>query len=684
MVDDPYKYFRLEARELLDQSNAVLLELEKGGGAQHVQHMLRIAHTLKGAARVVKQPEIANGAHAVEDALSPFRDDTGGLQREDINTVRRHLDTILERFNKLNGSPAPTPVQPDLPAPAAIAAEPIRTVRAEIIEVDALLGSIAETHALVGGLRVTLQTIEEIQRLAELVVGQLAPRKAGVPHQRGSGAKMTRELADDLRQGIVDVERRLSDTVDQIDRELRQAHDSAEQMRLVSVGTVVTALERIARDMAQFLGKEIAFGARGGNIRLDADVLAVVQGALIQLVRNAVAHGIESPAERRNAGKPAIGNITLAVARRGNRIVFACSDDGRGIDLDGVRRAAARRGIAPERFDGLDTRELAALLLRGGISTSSTITEIAGRGVGLDVVRSAVERLGGAVDLKTKSGEGTTFEIAVPLSLASIEALIVEAAGSSVAIPFDAVRTATLLDGSAVSYGQGEATIIYDSQGVPFLWLPRALDGSKQPPARLCPCVVIASAAGGAAIGVDRLLGVERIVVRSLPELSTGAPIVAGASLDAEGNPRLILSPEALAAAARQTVTAEPEPEATRRPVLVVDDSLTTRMLEQGILEAAGYEVDLAVSAEEALEIAHRRRYALFLVDVDMPGMTGFEFVECVRVDPVLRDIPAVLVTSRSDAEDRERGREVGAQGYIVKGEFDQTELLSMIEPLVA
>lgn len=684
MTDDPYKYFRLEARELLDQSNAALLALEKGGGVQHVQLMLRIAHTLKGAARVVRQPEIANGAHAVEDALSPFRDDAGGLQRDDLDTVRRHLDAILERFNRLNGPSEPGPAQPDAPAPAQIAAEPIRTVRVEMTEVDTLLGSVAETHALVSGLRTTLQTVEEIQRLADLVAGQLAPRKEAGPHQRGAGARMTYRLADDLRQGIVDIERRLITAVDRIDRELRQAHDSAEQMRLVGVGAVVVGLERIARDMAASLGKEIEFETRGGNIRLDADVLAVVQGALIQLIRNAVAHGVESPAERRGAGKPAIANITLAVARRGNRIVFACSDDGRGIDLDGVRRAAARRGIAPGRFDGLDTRELAALLLRGGISTANTITEVAGRGVGLDVVRAAVERLGGAVDLKTKSGEGTTFEIAVPLSLASIEALIVEAGESSVAIPFDAVRTAMLLDESAVSYGQGEATVIHDSHAVPFLWLSRALNGTKQPPARRCPCVVIASTAGFAAIGVDRLLGVERIVARPLPEFSTGSPVVGGASLDAEGNPRLILSPEALAVAARQTVTAEPEPEAPRRPVLVVDDSLTTRMLEQGILESAGYEVDLAVSAEEALQIARRRRYALFLVDVDMPGMSGFEFVECVRVDPVLRDIPAVLVTSRSDAEDRQRGRDVGAQGYIVKGEFDQTELLSMIEPLVA
>lgn len=684
MADDPYKYFRLEARELLDQFSAALIEIEKGGGAQHVQHMLRIAHTLKGAARVVRQPEIADGAHAVEDVLTPFRDDAGGLRRRDTETVRRHLDAIFEQFNRLNQTEQ-NPAPPDSPAAAPVTAEPIRTVRAEITQVDALLDSIAETHALVAGLRATLGTVQDIQRLADLAAEQLAPRRTEVPRQRAAGARMTYELVDDLRQGIVDVERRLSAAADQIHRELRQAHDSAQQMRLVGAGTVITALERVARDMAQSLGKKIAFEARGGDIRLDADVLAVVQGALVQLIRNAVAHGVETPAERRSTGKSETGNIVLTVARRGDRIIFTCSDDGRGIDFDGVRRAAARRGVAPGRLDGFDTRELAGLLLRGGISTSRTVTEIAGRGVGLDVVRAAVERLGGAVDLKTKQNAGTSFEIAVPLSLASIEALIVEAAGSSVAIPLDAVQTTMLIDGPAVSHGAGGATVIYDDlHAVPFLWLPRALGGARQPPTRRYPCVVIKSATGAGAIGVERLLGVERVVVRSLPELSVSSPIVAGASLDAEGNPQLILSPEGLAAAARQIASVEAEPEATRLPVLVVDDSLTTRMLEQGILESAGYEVDLAVSAEEALEIAHRRRYALFLVDVDMPGMSGFEFVERVRVDSALRDIPAILVTSRSSLEDRHRGREVGAQGYIVKGEFDQTELLSMIEPLVA
>jgi two-component system chemotaxis sensor kinase CheA len=186
-----------------------------------------------------------------------------------------------------------------------------------------------------------------------------------------------------------------------------------------------------------------------------------------------------------------------------------------------------------------------------------------------------------------------------------------------------------------------------------------------------------------AAVGVDRLLGSAKVVMRPLPELALASAIVAGASLDAEGNPQLVLDPAGLVANARQGDLAAPEPTASRLPVLIIDDSLTTRMLEQSILESAGYEVELATSGEEALEFARRKSYALFLVDVEMPGIDGFTFVERIRLDPVLHEIPAILVTSRNAPEDLQRGRDAGAQGYIVKSQFDQAELLTMIRRLV-
>jgi len=684
MAEDPYRYFRLEAREILDQFGAAVLELEKHGNVGQVQLLLRLAHTLKGAARVVRQPEIADSAHAIEDALAPFREGVDAVPRGSVDAVLRQLDAITGRVLLLDSPSQPERARPDQLSRRPGVEEPIRTVRAEIAEMDALLDGVAETHVLLNGLRATLRSVEQARHLADLVAEQLTPRSAAErPRQSGAAAEKTYGLADDLRRSVGGIERRLGSTVDQIDRELRQLRDAAERLRLVGAGTLFTVLERTARDTARALSKEIVFEASGGDIRLDADILATVQGALVQIVRNAVAHGIESASVRRASGKPPIGRITLDIARRDNRIVFSCRDDGGGVNLDEVRRAALRRGLTAEAVHRFGAQDVINLLLRGGISTSDAVTEIAGRGIGLDVVREAGERLGGTVRVATEAGKGTNFDLVVPVSLVSLEALLVEAAATVAAVPLDMVCGTMLLGADMVSRGAAGATVLYEERAIPFLWLPRVLDGQHLPPGRKWPTIIVAAAAGTAAIGVDRLLGIARTVVHPLPELAPAGPIVAGASLDAEGNPQLVLSAEGLIAEARRQDLAEPEPEPTRHPVLVIDDSLTTRMLEQSILESAGYDVDVAVSAEEALEIARLKRYALFLVDVEMPGMDGFAFVERVRTDPDLHDIPSVLVTSRAGPEDRRRGRDVGASGYIAKGEFDQAELLAMIRPLI-
>jgi len=408
-----------------------------------------------------------------------------------------------------------------------------------------------------------------------------------------------------------------------------------------------------------------------------------VQGALMQIVRNAVAHGIETEDERRGQGKPAAGQVILKIARRGRRIVFECSDDGRGLDLDAVRRIAVQRGLAPAGVTGLDAEELVRLLLRGGISTSRTVTEVSGRGIGLDVVRTALDGLGGEVVVRTERGKGTIFELIVPPSLASMEALMVAVAATTAAIPLDSVRSSMRVAAGAITMASQGMSVLYENTAVPFVPLSQVLEGARAPAGQTWTAVVVAGADGPAAIGVDRLLGTSRVVVRPLPKHAHATAIVAGAFLDAEGNPQLVLDPDGLVADARRADGAAFEPPTAGRPVLVIDDSLTTRMLEQSILESAGYEVDVALSGEEGLQSARRKRYALILVDVEMPGMDGFTFVEQIRADPTLRDIPAILVTSRAAPEDLQRGRDVGAQGYMVKSEFNQSELLAMIRPLM-
>jgi two-component system chemotaxis sensor kinase CheA len=367
-------------------------------------------------------------------------------------------------------------------------------------------------------------------------------------------------------------------------------------------------------------------------------------------------------------------------------VVFSCSDDGRGVDLDAVRRVASQRDFAGSATKELGPDELMRMLLRGGISTSKAVTEVSGRGIGLDVVRAAVERLGGEVGFQSVPGVGTKFELVIPPSLASMDALVVEAGGPgcTMAIPLDAVRGTRRITASEISLATLGASVLHDEKAIAFVPLATALDGTPWSVERNWAVVVVAGADGMAAIGVERLLGTAKIVVRPLPQRMTASPIVVAASLNADGNPQLVLDPDSLIAAALRGCAGGLDAQAPKRPVLVVDDSLTTRMLEQSILESAGYEVDVANSGEEALERIREKRYALMLVDVEMPGMDGFTFIERIRSDPKSRDIPAILVTSLAEAGHRQRGRDVGAQGYIIKSEFDQAELLSLIKPLMA
>ncbi|MCX8477369.1 MAG: response regulator [Sphingomonas sp.] len=660
MPRDPYLYFRAEARELQDALVKGALDLEKGEGEPGlVTRLLRLAHTLKGAARIVKQRAIADRAHAIEELLDPYREAGAAPPREAIDGILRMLDEIGGHVADLG---ADRDAAPDRPPSAD---EPLRMLRADVFELDALLEGVTETRTRLEGARRTLDGFGDVRGLVDGLGGQRA--------------------ASDLRAALAGLQRKLSASIDQVDRELRQLRGGAEKLRLVPAGALFNPLERTARDVAQSLGKRVGFAARGGEVRLDGHVLEVLQGALVQLVRNAAAHGIETADRRRAADKQEEGRIALTVERRGGRIAFACADDGGGLDEEALRRAARAKGIAIPDRPGAEG--LLRLLLGGGLSTAGSVTEVSGRGIGLDIVRDAMERLGGEVAVRSAPGTGTTIELLVPLSVASIGAMQFETGADVFAIPLDAIRRVMrFLPREIARTADGEA-VTCDGRTIPFVPIASLLGGAAgrthRAARRPALAAIVEGAGGDVALGVDRLAGIATLVLRPLPDLAPAMPIVAGVSMDADGNPQLVLDPDALATAVRRAALPQAAPEVPPRPVLVIDDSLTTRMLEQSILESAGYRVDTAASAEEGLEAARRGDYGLILVDVEMPGMDGFGFIETIRRDSDLCAIPALLVTSRAAPEDKKRGREVGAQGYIVKSEFDQGAFLDRIRQLL-
>ena len=667
MADDPYKYFRIEARELLDLLTRGVLDLDKGAApAGVVGALLRHAHTLKGAARVVRQPEIADQAHAMEEALEPFRESTEPVPVDRLEVLLALLDTIGERIARL---PLPESdvagtverAQPEAPA---------RLVRTELAEIDLLLDGVGEAKAQLGVLQSEVHRIEQLRELATIITSQLTSSVATA----------------DLLGVVSTLEGSLKGGIERLDRELGDVREGVEHLRLVPANAIFVDLERAVRDVAKAQSKSVAFTGLGGDVRLDADLLAAAQGAIQQVVRNAVVHGIETEDERRSRGKMACGQVTVEVARHGRRAVFTCSDDGRGIDLDAVREVARRKGLLADDVASLSTSELVELLLRGGLSTADTVTELSGRGIGLDIVRDFAARMGGEVTVTTEAGEGTVVRVEVPVSLVSFQALMVESEAATVLIPLDAViQTVSVVAGEIHAGPHGE-TLTHEGEVIPFLQLSELLSGGAawDRPRGRRSVLIIGSGSSVAAIGVRRLRGISEIIVRPLPSLIPGSEVISGVWLDGEGNPQLVLDPEGLVAAARRDRggVARVVEEASLSPVLVIDDSLTTRMLEQSILESAGYAVEVASSAEEGLAKVSTTPYLLVLVDVEMPGMDGFGFVERIKADPEFRDLPSILVSSRSAPEDIQRGLDAGANDYFTKGEFDQGRLLERIREL--
>lgn len=680
MARDPYRYFRIEARDLVEQLGRGLLELERtGSSGEIVPRLLRLAHTLKGAARVVRLTDIAERAHRIEDLLTPLRDTAQQVPPGDIEALLKLLDGIASQVAALGQPEAPAeaiPASAEQPLPPAL-------VRSDIGELDEMLDAVTEANAQLGGLRDVAGAAARARRLSDQMFEQLS--LAAIADAGPDALRAALASAQALRSAVASVERDITETHGRVERELRDLHDATEQLRLVPASSLFANLERTARDSAQLLGKQIIFSGEADDVRLDAQMVRHVQDALVQLIRNAVAHGIEVARDRTIKGKPPQGRVAVTVLRRGRRLVFRCEDDGRGIDVAALREAAMRKGRPTGAASGRGRGELVELLLQGGVSTSASVSEVAGRGIGMDIVREAVSTLAGELAVSTEHDQGTRFELIVPLSVASIESLILEAPGVTATLPVQAVRHTLRLKPADIHPTSLGETIVHEGQPVPLVPLASLL--GRAVPARRTggvSAVVVGAAGGLAAIAVSRLPGTANIVFRSLPDLAPSSAAIAGASLDASGTPLLMLDADGVVALAlRHEDGGDDQAEAARKPLLVIDDSLTTRMLEQSILESAGYEVDVATSAEEGLERLRRRDYGLILVDVEMPGMDGFTFIEHLRHDPRQHGIPAILVTSRNAPADRRRGEEVGAQGYVVKSEFDQAGLLGDIERLV-
>jgi two-component system chemotaxis sensor kinase CheA len=503
-------------------------------------------------------------------------------------------------------------------------------------------------------------------------------------------------LLKELRQAFLRTTSDLERDAVHLNYQAEDLYQRAMELRLLPLATITEEFERTLRDLARSLAKEIDFTVSGKEVELDRTVLDLIKPMLLHVLNNAVDHGIETPDVRLHAGKSSVGRITLAAQYEGSFVQIVVRDDGQGIDPAKVRAAAVKRGLlgADEAARMSDETAL-YLVLQPGFSTREFITDVSGRGVGLDVVKANLDQVKGNLTITSKIGEGTELRLRVPSSLAMFTGLLVEADGETYVIPQQYIVEILRLAPEEVRSELGREVIRLRERTIPLVNLASLLTGTgrtldNELPEGRVTIVVLTFREQMLGCLVDRALGLQEVVVKELGPQLRSLDYISGATLLGAGTPALIISVADLYGA-RQTTEGTRLREAheirkaraRRGRVLVVDDSITTRTMEKNILETQGYEVTIAVSGFDALEKLAVNRFDLMVSDVEMPGMTGFELTRQVREREESRSMPVIIVSSLASADDRRRGMEAGAQAYIVKGTFDQGTLLETVETLI-
>jgi len=690
--------FAQEAEGRLTRLGQLLLQLEQAADDETlIRSIFRELHTLKGSSAVAGLDEVSRLAHELEELVEELRTKRHTATPEMIDTLLAGTDRLGAVISRTLADP-----ETDAPAPAAKPAGARRPASQPSPPWHPPAGAVPVAENGDTRPRAPATGLGPPHALGPPQAGSDRPPPNSAGGAAGGAVMVPMERLDELVRLIGEsasahlrVGRMLKDRFgvdpasaaefNELSRSLNDLQERAIRTRMVPVATITDKLQRAVRDLSRAQGKTIRWDARGTDTELDRGVLNQLSDSLLHLVRNAVDHGIEQPARREAAGKPAYGTVRLHAMQLGSEVIVAVTDDGNGIDVERVREQAGRQGID---IDGMSEEEVLQLTFRSGLSTTAFVTDVSGRGVGLDVVRTNVEAARGRVEVRSQLGQGTEFRIVVPITLAVLRCLLVEAGGQRFALPFHRVVLSQAYQASSQGRAEGRPVVWVDDQPVPVSTLAETL-GMPPGEATAGPIVVLADTARRHAFQVDRLLGQRDVVVKGLSQVLPHLPAVAGASVEPDGSVLVVLDPPGLIQRARQTSRGDRvrapvrHHDPTRRRILVVDDALTVRELQRSILERAGFDVRVAADGSEALSKLAEEPSDLVLTDVEMPTMDGFALTEAIRAHPSVANIPVLILTSRSSDADRQRGLDAGADGYIVKSGFDEGSLLAAVNRLL-
>jgi len=726
--------FRQEVDEQSTRISQLLLRLEQEPERLDlIAPVMRAAHSIKGAARAVRLEPVVTLAHALEDRLSAAQRQPHGVDealieyclattdllrdfaRQGSNEVlEARLQRLLSRAAAPVAAATPSPVAPQLPpetltsmppaptaapAPTYIAAEdgdPVLRIKASLVgRLIALAGS-----GVVGAHR--LRPFADRQQRLRQTVAQLGRLVDDLHHRLGAPTPASAVGADlgELRRQLASARQHTQSWIDDFTDYARESFDLNERIfqaasltRLRPFRDLVLGYPRMVRDLARQLGKRARLTIVGENLEVDRDVLEKLDAPLTHLLRNALDHGIEPAAARLAAGKPEEGQLRIWATHRAGMLAIDISEDGAGIDLARVRARLVENGrLSADAAAALSEQALREHLFAPGFTTRTEVTEVSGRGVGLDVVRESIERLEGSVRLTTRMGHGTTFHLLVPISRAVTRALAVRTASEVYAFPSLRIDRVVRGERSDIVSEEGLQYLPLAGRNIGLVPLAELLDlGVTRSQSERLDVVVVEHQGRLVGFVVDEFLGEYDLATRPLdPRLGRVADVGAIALLT-DGTPVVLLDVDDLMRSAlgreRATLAASAQPAdgsgARRKRVLVVDDSISVRELERQLLAGRGFEVEVAVDGVDAWTRLRDESFDLLITDVDMPRMNGIELTRSIKQDPRLRSLPVVIVSYRDRPEDRRRGLEARADSYLTKSDFQDEGFLKLVHQLI-
>jgi two-component system sensor histidine kinase and response regulator WspE len=737
--------FSLEAEAQTQVLSAGLLALERDPTqAEHLESCMRAAHSLKGAARIVGIPAGVSVAHVMEDCLVSAQERRLVLRAEHIDALLQGTDLLtriatpgnsvgaedIEAYVALLGrllDPAAAVASTTLSPTSEIPLEPVRVEMPEPVPAPMEPGEPAarKKHVTEEGERVLRVTAGRLNSLLDLSSKSLVETQRLKPwlatllrlkRQQGNGLRaledlnvhlkdhalslQAQEALNDARRLLAETQQILAQKTAELDEFAWQAgqraqvlYDTALACRMRPFADVLAGQARMVRDLGRSLGKQVRLEIEGEKTQVDRDVLEKLEAPLTHLLRNAVDHGIETPEQRLLVGKPAEGLIRLRASHQAGLLVLELADDGAGVDLERVRRSVVARGLSPEHTAAsLSEEELLTFLFLPGFSLRDKVTEVSGRGVGLDAVQHMVRQLRGAVVLEQTAGAGSRFHLEVPLTLSVVRSLVVEVGGEAYAFPLAHIERMCDLSPEDIVQVEGRQHFWHEGRHVGLVAATQLLNRPVAPNnGQSLKVVVIREREVIYGVAVERFIGERTLVVLPLDErLGKVQDISAGALLD-DGSVVLIVDVEDLLRSVEklldtgrlERIARQNEAQAPRKRILVVDDSLTVRELERKLLLNRGYDVAVAVDGMDGWNALRSEDFDLLITDIDMPRMDGIELVSLLRRDNRLQSLPVMVVSYKDREEDRRRGLDAGADYYLAKASFHDDALLDAVVELI-